>query len=101
MSRLRWPNSRHSLSDVPGTVHYRNDLASSHTRSVGDAFIAVWEHFVEVLHEVAAEYDAQWRVRKRIIDSMMLMLLIFRLVSSKNSQGYGTTIDASGTAVTD
>ena len=22
MSRLRWPNSRHSLSDVPGTVHY-------------------------------------------------------------------------------
>ena len=21
MSRLRWPNSRHSLSDVPGTVH--------------------------------------------------------------------------------
>ena len=80
---------------------YRNDLASSHTRSVGDAFIAVWEHVVEVLHEVAAEYDAQWRVRKRIIDSMMLMLLIFRLVSSKNSQGYGTTIDASGTAVTD
>ncbi len=72
---------------------YRNDLASSHTRSVGDAFIAVWEHVVEVLHEVAAEYDAQWRVRKRIIDSMMLMLLIFRLVSSKNSQGYGTTID--------
>ena len=72
---------------------YRNDLASSHTRSVGDAFIAVWEHVVEVLHEVAAEYDAQWRVRKRIIDSMMLMLLIFCLVSSKNSQGYGTTID--------
>ena len=21
MSRLRWPNSRHSLSDVPGTIH--------------------------------------------------------------------------------
>ena len=24
MSRLRWPNSRHSLSDVPGTVHHRS-----------------------------------------------------------------------------
>lgn len=72
---------------------YRNDLASSHTRSVGDAFIALWENVVEMLHEVAAEYDEKWRVRKRVIDSMMLMLLIFRLVSSKNSQSYGTTID--------
>lgn len=72
---------------------YRNDLASSHTRSVGDAFIALWENVVEILHEVAAEYDQKWRVRKRVIDSMMLMLLIFRLVSSKNSQSYGATID--------
>jgi hypothetical protein len=72
---------------------YRNDLASSHTRSVGDAFIALWENVVEILHEVAAEYDEQWRVRKRVIDSLILVLLIFRLVSSKNSQSYGTTID--------
>ena len=68
---------------------YRNDLQSSRTRSVGDA----WEHVVEILHEVAAEYDEQWRVRKRVIDSLILMLLIFRLVSSKNAQSYGTTID--------
>ena len=27
MSRLRWPNSRHSLSDVPGTVHSAEDCA--------------------------------------------------------------------------
>ena len=72
---------------------YRNDLASSHTRSVGEAFITLWEHVVTILHEVAAEYDAQWRVRTRVIDSMILLLLIFRLVSSKHSQGYGTTID--------
>jgi len=72
---------------------YRNDLASSHTRSVGDAFIALWENVVEILHEVAAEYDEKWRVRKRVIDSLILVLLIFRLVSSKNSQSYGTTID--------
>ncbi len=28
-----------------------------------------------------------------MIDSLLLMLLIFRLVSAKNSQSYGTTID--------
>jgi len=72
---------------------YRNDLASSHTRSVGDDFIALWENVVEILHEAAAEYDTKWRVRKRVIDSLMLVLLIFRLVSSRNSQSYGTTID--------
>jgi len=72
---------------------YRNDLASSHKRDVGDAFVALWENVVEILHQVAAEYDERWQIRKRVIDSMILMLLIFRLVSSKNSQGYGTTID--------
>lgn len=72
---------------------YRNDLASAHTRSVGDHFVALWEQVAEILHEVAAEYDKKWRVRRRVIGSLMLMLLIFRLVSSKNSQSYGTTID--------
>ena len=72
---------------------YRNDLASCHTRSVGDTFVALWENVVEILHKVAAEYDEKWRVRRRVIDSMILMLLIFRLVSSKGSQSYGTTID--------
>ena len=72
---------------------YRNDLASSHKRDVGDAFVALWENVVEILHQVAAEYDERWQVRKRVIDSMIMMLLIFRLVSSKNSQSYGATID--------
>jgi hypothetical protein len=75
---------------------YRNDLASAHKRSVGDDFVALWEQVAEILHEVAAEYDEKWRVRRRVIGSLMLMLLIFRLVTSKNSQSYGTTIDDLG-----
>jgi len=72
---------------------YRNDLTSAHKRSVGDDFVSLWQEVAGILHEVAAEYDKKWRVRKRVIDSLMLMLLIFRLVTSKNSQSYGTTID--------
>ena len=34
MSRLRWPNSRHSLSDVPGTVH--NQESSSMAQTIRD-----------------------------------------------------------------
>lgn len=72
---------------------YRNELQSSRTRSVGDEFVALWEKVVDILQQVAAQYDQKWRLRKRVIDSLMLILLIFRLVSSKNAQSYGTTID--------
>ncbi len=46
---------------------YRNDVTSSHTRDVGEAFVALWENVVEILHQVAIEYDERWRVRKRVI----------------------------------
>jgi len=72
---------------------YRHDLQASRTRSVGEDFVAMWQQVVHLLHEVAAQYDEQWRVRKRVIDSLLLMLVIFRLVASKNTQSYGTTID--------
>lgn len=72
---------------------YRNDLMASRTRTVGDGFVAMWKEVVDIFHDVAEEYDKRWRVRKRVLGSLLLMLLIFRLVTSKNSQGYGTTID--------
>jgi hypothetical protein len=72
---------------------YRNDLQASREPSIDDAFVSLWEKVVHILHQVAAEYDQRWRVRKRVIDTLILMLLIFRLVCSKNTQSYGTTID--------
>lgn len=72
---------------------YRNDLKSSHTRSVDDAFVALWEKVAKVINEVAEAYDEKWQVRKRLINSMLIILLVFRLVCSKNAQSYGTTID--------
>ena len=46
-----------------------------------------------VVSEVASEFDQTWQKRKRLINSLLQVLLIFRLVTSKNRQGYGTTID--------
>ena len=42
--------------------------------------------------EVAHEFDKTWQKRKRIIDSMLLIFLIFHLLFPKNSYDYGTTI---------
>lgn len=89
---------RQCLTGVPRALElkkrYRNDLQASRTPSIDDAFVSLWEQVVHIFHEVAAQYDQKWRVRKRVIDSLILMLLIFRLVCSKNAQSYGTTIDA-------
>jgi hypothetical protein len=72
---------------------YRNDVQSSHTRSVDDAFVALWEKVAKVISDIAEAYDEKWQVRKRLINSMLIILFVFRLVCSKNAQSYGTTID--------
>ena len=86
------------LTGVPRAVElkqrYRHDLQASRTPSIDATFVALWEEVVHIFHAVAAQCDQKWRVRKRVIDSLILMLLIFRLVCSKNAQSYGTTIDA-------
>jgi len=88
---------QHTLTNIHNTSSlkkkYRNDIQLSNTRSVGDDFVALWENVVTVINEIASQYDEKWQIRKRTINSMLLILLIFRLVCSKNTQGYGTTID--------
>ena len=72
---------------------YRNELKSSNTRIVDDEFIQVWKKVIHIVHEAASEYDEKWQIRKRLISTMILILFVFRLISSKKSQNYGTTID--------
>jgi hypothetical protein len=91
------PNWRHTLTNCHRASSlkkkYRNDLQTSHARSVDEAFVALWEKVAQVINEVAEQYDKKWQVRQRLINSMLIILLVFRLVCSKNSQSYGTTID--------
>ena len=59
---------------------------------IDETFVSLWGKVVTVISDVAQTFDATWRKRNRVIDSLLLVFLIFRLVFSKNSQGYGTTI---------
>jgi hypothetical protein len=91
------PDFRHRLTNnIPVSAQkkrYRNDVRLSHSRSVDDGFVKLWEKIAHIVRDAAAEYDEKWRIRKRLIDSMLLVLFIFRLVTSKNMQGYGATLD--------
>ncbi len=80
----------------PLNAHFRARLKNepiSHQKStIDEDFLALWGRVVRIITEVAYHYDTTWQKRKRIIDSLLLVFLIFRLVLSKNTQSYGTTI---------
>lgn len=57
-----------------------------------DPFIQMWQRITNLVYSISQNYDQKWQKRSRIINTMLLILFIFRLVFSKNKQGYGTTI---------
>jgi hypothetical protein len=69
----------------------KENLQNDHLK-IDENFTNLWGKVIAIIAEVAHEFDKIWQRRKRIIDSMLLIFLIFRLLFSKNSQGYGTTI---------
>lgn len=69
----------------------KEDLQNDQLK-IDEKFISLWGKVISIIASVAYEFDKRWQKRNRIIDSMLLIFLIFRLLFSKNSQGYGTTI---------
>jgi len=73
-----------------------NSLTKQHafpqTNQIDSSFLSLWGEVVSIIAKVAIDFDLKWQKRKRVIDSLLLIFLIFRLVFSKNSQSYGITI---------
>ncbi len=98
------PTSPKDYYVYPLDEHFRTRLnkanksvpakASTTTKpfSSNDPFIQLWQKIIALVIEVANEFDQQWQRRRRAIDTLLLILFIFRLVFSKNKQGYTTTI---------
>ena len=45
-----------------------------------------------IIETVCQEFDSQWQLRKRVLNTQFLVLFIFKLVMSKNKQGYNSVI---------
>lgn len=71
----------------------RNQKAADAPIKTDEKFVLLWGKVVHIISDVAQTFDQAWQQRKRVIDSLLLVFLIFRLVFSKNSQGYGTTLE--------
>jgi len=52
-----------------------------------------WNPVQKIIEDVCVSFDAKWQKRKRVIDTLFLVLFIFKLVLSKNQQGYKSVLN--------
>lgn len=52
-----------------------------------------WSPVQKIIEEVCAQYDSKWQIRKRVIDTHFLVLFIFKVILSKNQQGYKSILN--------
>ena len=55
-------------------------------------FVALWQGLIGALSDLAAAHDRQWQRRSRVLNTLLIMLFVFRLVFAPRRQGYTTTL---------
>ncbi|MBL4869288.1 MAG: IS4 family transposase [Pseudomonadales bacterium] len=77
---------------APARRSKKPSINASPTLAPEDPFIELWQNIIETVVTVANDFDLQWQKRKRVLNTLLIMLFIFRLVFSKNKQGYAITV---------
>ena len=67
-------------------------ISTPKTLTQQDPFVQLWKNVIDTVITVASDFDQQWQKRKRVLNTLLIMFFIFRLVFSKNSQGYAIVI---------
>jgi len=67
----------------------RQDLRSG--AAIDDAITRPWQMLIAAAR-VAADHDDRWQTRRRAIDSLLILLFVFRLVMAPNRQGHAITV---------
>lgn len=57
-----------------------------------DRFAAMWSRIVDAAAAIAARHDETWMKRRRTLNSLIVMLFVFRLVLARGQKGYATVI---------
>ena len=55
-------------------------------------FVALWQGLIDSLSTLAAAHDRRWQQRSRVLNTLLVMLFVFRLVFAPRRQGYTTTL---------
>ena len=57
-----------------------------------EAAAATWQKIVDAVGRLAAEQDREWMRRRRVLDTLLVILFTFRLVLSQGDKGYETVL---------
>ena len=55
-----------------------------------DPLVAAWLRIIDGATELAEAHDRRWMKRRRVLNSLIVMLFVFRLVLSRGEKGYAT-----------
>ena len=57
-----------------------------------DRFVQLWQGIIGTVVRVAGEYDRQWQQRQRVLNTLLVVLFVFRLLFAPDRQGYALTL---------
>ena len=57
-----------------------------------ERFAALWRDVIADVVRVATAYDREWMRRRRKVNTLLVVLFVFRLVFAPNRQGYAATL---------
>ena len=57
-----------------------------------DRFVQLWQGIIGTVVRVAGEYDRQWQQRQRVLNTLLVVLFVFRLVFAPDRPGYALTL---------
>ncbi len=57
-----------------------------------EEFVSMWRRMVETLTRVAQEHDREWLRRQRLLNTLLVVLFVYRLVLAPARQGYAATL---------
>ena len=52
----------------------------------------MWPQIIDAATDIAARYDKTWIKRRRTLNSLLIMLFVFRLVMSDRQKSYTTLV---------
>jgi hypothetical protein len=87
-----YPLTSHFRDVLRGQIKRKSAIKTPTLLEVDASIQPLWAKVVSALTEICSDFDREWRQRRRVIDTLMLVVIIFRLVLSKNTQSYATTI---------
>ena len=70
----------------------RNPPQAAQPETPAADFVALWQGLLGALGALAAEQDHLWQQRSRVLNTLLVMLFVFRLVVAPRRQGYSTTL---------